>query len=88
MDKVWIEAEIREGLFPNERLIIVRDFTGNEVGSFVPSDMIQHDGQRAEIEVQLLDVRDDLALILLPGEEAGPGNNILTISAGHILSRV
>lgn len=79
MGKMPLEVESREGLFPDERLIVVRDLEGNEVGSFVPESMISYRDGRPYVDVHLLNSEGDRLLVLLPGEPAGQRNLVVTV---------
>lgn len=87
--KARIQVEVEDkGMFPTERVIVARDFKGAEVASYVPETVIEQHGDIQTVDVEVLGAQDDLVMIMLPGEPAGPGNTILTVPANLLLSTV
>lgn len=68
-----MRVTVADGMFPNERAIVLTDHSGDTYTLIVQADVISSDGV---IQVRVIDVRDGVALIRLPGEVLGAGSVI------------
>lgn len=88
MRKQRIRVRILKGLFPGERVIEATDLSGHVYRTYVTESEISHDSDgdnEGSVEVQVLEREDEFATIVLPGESAGPENNLMTIRAEQLL---
>lgn len=82
-----IRVQVRKGLFPSERLIIVSDAAGATFESLVPVDfLLKTTEDSGEVAVQVLASHNGTREILLPGEATGNRNNILTVREEQLLA--
>lgn len=68
-----MRVTVSDGMFPNERAIVLTDYNGANYTLIVSADMISSDGV---IRVRVIDERGGLALIRLPGEALGTSSLI------------
>jgi len=59
-----LKGELSEGMFPNERVVTVRDHTGQERTLIAPETSVLG----STILVKLVDKAGDIALVRLPGD--------------------
>ncbi len=73
---------VARGMFPNERSVVVSDHAGQELTLLVDDGLVVDD--KGLVEVVVLQARDRLALVRLPGEVYGPGN-IITVNDSQLV---
>lgn len=59
-----LKGKLAEGMFPNERLVTVRDYSGQERTLIAPTTSVHG----STILVKLVDKSGDIALVRLPGD--------------------
>ena len=62
--RIFVPCKIGQGFLSNERVITIRDIEGQEHTSIVAEDEIEGN----KVEVSVVKVQDDKALIHMPGE--------------------
>ena len=62
--KFRLRGQLSEGVFPSERLVTVRDYTGQERTLIAPETSVLG----STILVKLVDKSGDIALVRLPGD--------------------
>lgn len=67
-----LRGKVNEGMFPNERVFVVTDNGGNQYAVIVPEEFI--DG--STIRVNVIESRDGLSLVTVPGEHLDLGRTI------------
>ena len=79
---VWLQCEVSAGQFPTEAAIRGKDCRGEEFALFVPIRFVRstaalgNDWISGDVQVEVLDSRDDLSLIELPGQTLTNGRTI------------
>ena len=68
-----MRGTVSDGMFPNERAIVLTDHSGETYTLIVSADIVSSDGV---IRVRLIDEREGIALVRLPGELLGAGRMI------------
>ena len=64
LSKFRLKGRLSEGMFPNERLVIVRDYSGQERTLIAPDTSVLGNA----ILVKLIDKSGDAVLVRLPGD--------------------
>ena len=78
----WLRCEVSAGQFPAEAAIRGNDHNGEEFSLFVPLDRVRPDKGLGDdwisgnVQVEVLDSRNDLYLVELPGETFNNGRTI------------
>ncbi len=72
-----LRGKVSEGTFPNERVVLIQDYKGDNFALLVQAGRVQETGDNGVIEVKALGTKDEYTLVRLPGE---------LLSSGHTLS--
>lgn len=85
----WLRCEVSAGQFPTEAAIKGKDYSGEEFSLFVhlrcvrPAEGLGDDWIGGTVQVQILDSRDGLSLVELPGKTFNNGRTI-TVNDGQL----
>ncbi len=67
-----LRGTVSAGMFPTEAIVVFNDSDGREIGFIAPRNHIVHEREgRAAVRVRVLESKDGLVLIELPGEVYG-----------------
>lgn len=69
--KYALRGHFERGLFPDEAFVTFSDHSGHEVSLVAPSSLVRQTGDQAYVEVRVLESREGLVLVQLPGEVYG-----------------
>jgi len=73
----FLRGKVSKGMFPDELVLLLADHDGGPQALIVQSELVKQSGEDGLVEVQIVDQREGLALIRLPGE---------LVTAGHVIS--
>jgi len=77
MERKRLHGKISSGMFPNERIVVVDDYQGRKFSLMIPDYAVEPSNEsEGQIEVRLVETKNDLALIQLPGEVFGTTRTI------------
>jgi hypothetical protein len=65
-----------DGAFPNERMVVVQDYSGTEAALLVQASRVIERGNQVAVEVTVLSTEGDLSLVRLPGELITSGRTL------------
>lgn len=85
MSRVLLKGHVTEGMFPNERVVVVRDIRGNEITVIVGANLVTHYGGHDGVEVRILEKGSGVWLVRVPGEVFGMGN-VLSVPQSELVS--
>lgn len=78
----WLRCEVSAGQFPTEAAIKGEDYSGEEFSLFVPRQCVRPDAGLCDewisgmVRVEILDARNNLSLVELPGKTFNNGSTI------------
>ena len=76
MAKILLRGKLTSGMFPNERVVVIKDHLGREWTLIVPDYVVRDLGKEGFIEVQLIEKGPNVALVRLPGEVFGSARTV------------
>lgn len=72
MRRSLLRGMVRQGMFPDERVVLFSDHKGNQLSTIVrDSDVTDIPGGLGLVEVRVIQEKGDIALIMLPGDVLG-----------------
>ena len=70
-ESMWLQVEIGEGMFPNERAVSFLTSEGENVSLFVPNTQVEAPGR---LRVRVLDCDARVGLVELPAQKLSGGS--------------
>ena len=64
MAQSWLKCRVSNGMFSNERMIIVHRKGNGSVEFFVPQESVEGEGEDARVQVEVLDRKDSKWAVL------------------------
>lgn len=81
--RVWLKGKAGEGMFPNERVVLVKDDAGRPYSVVVDNASVRSDAEGDLVEVRVIQESGDRVLVGLLGDVYGP-SSVLTVSKGEL----
>ncbi len=78
MDPMWLSCDISRGMFPHEKAVCIKT-TSRMVSFFLPTEQIRletPENGRGEIQVGVLDVYEQTAVVYLPEKTIEEGRMV------------
>jgi len=75
--------DVKAGMFPSEKTVVVKDQTGQPFSALIDDAFIIKRGQKQFIRVRIAEIQGKRYLVLLPGEVFG-GSRAITVSKDQV----
>lgn len=79
-ESMWLEVEIGDGMFPNERAVSFSTSDGESVSLFVPNSQVKDPGR---LRVRVLDSNERVGLVELPAQKL-TGGSVVRVERGRL----
>ena len=77
MKRSLLKGEVKQGMFPDERVVLFSDHQGKKFSIIVQDSAVTNiAGGLGLVEVRVIDEKGDVALVMLPGEVLGASRTL------------